>query len=344
MTIPRSGSRRTMGQPRPRSMSMPGAATAAPAAALPPHAVRTRSRRASDLRDAVATVTPHEVTAMQPDLDGVVGTLALPHSRLVYVRYGGSVVVEAPPTQRRVVATIPLGPMHVTIGASARGRIHESAFILAREDRTLMRPDPWAGALVLAADEDRLAQHHAVVVGEADASHRSAPAVGSSAALTQACRDAWQMASTLSPQATSDVVDRFLHVVEDQLLTAMVLSQGLQTIDSRPRGSLRVPYLRDWLEAHHDVDVSICDMARALGVSVRQLQYAVHAETGLTPTELLRETRLRHARELLVAADHGSTKVAEVALACGFAHLGRFSATYAKRFGESPSATLKGCS
>ena len=343
MTIPRSGSRRTMGQPRPRSMSM-ARASAAPAAVLPPHAVRTRSRRASDLRDAVATVTPHEVTAMQPDLDGVVGTLALPHSRLVYVRYGGSVVVEAPPTQRRVVATIPLGPMHVTIGASARGRIHDSAFILAREDRTLMRPDPWAGALVLATDEDRLAQHQAVVVGDADAPQSSAHPVASSVALTQACRHAWQMASTLSPQASSDVVNRFLHVVEDQLLTAMVLSQGPQTVESRPRGSLRVPYLRDWLEAHHDVDVSICDMARALGVSVRQLQYAVHAQTGLTPTELLRETRLRHARELLLAADHGSTKVAQVALACGFAHLGRFSAIYANRFGESPSATLKGSS
>jgi len=323
---------------------MAPAAPAAPAAVLPPHAVRTRSRRASDLRDAVAAVTPHEVTAIQSDLDGMVGILALPHSRLVFVRYGGSVVVEAPPTQRRVVATIPLGPMHVTIGAASRGRIHDSAFILARQDRTLMRPDPWAGALVLAADADRLAQHQAVVVGDADAPRRSAPAAASSAALTQACRHAWQMASTLSPEAPGDVVDRFLHVVEDQLLTAMVLSQGPQTVDSHPRGSLRVPYLRDWLEAHHDVDVSICDMARALGVSVRQLQYAVHAETGLTPTELLRETRLRHARTLLLAADHGSMKVAQIALTCGFAHLGRFSSTYSRRFGESPSATLKGSS
>jgi AraC-like DNA-binding protein len=322
-------------------MSMPSAATAAPAvpAVLPPHAVRTRSRRASDLRDAVAAVTPHEVTAMQPDLDGMVGTLAMSHSTLVYVRYGGSVVVEAPPTESRVVATIPLGPMHVTVGAAARGRVHDAGFILARRERTLMRPDPWAGALVLAADAERLAKHQAVVLGDVQAK-RAQP---TTATLTRACRQAWQAATTLTPDASRDVVGRFMHVVEDQLLTALVMSWGRAPVEAPPRGTARVTYLRDWLETHHGIDISTCDMARELGVSVRQLQYAVLAETGLTPSELLRETRLRHARELLLTSDRETTTVSAVALACGFAHLGRFSAAYATRFGEAPSVTLRGC-
>jgi AraC-like DNA-binding protein len=322
-------------------MSMPSAATAGPAAeaALPPHAVRTRSRRASDLRDAVATVTPHEVTPMQPDLDGMVGTLALANSTLVYVRYGGSVVVEAPPTERRVVATIPLGPMHVTVGAAARGRALDAGFILARRERTLMRPDPWAGALVLAADDERLAKHHTVVLGDAPAKREQL----ATASLTHVCRQAWQAATTLTPEASRDVVERFMHVVEDQLLTALVLSWGRAPMEAPPRGVARVTYLRDWLETNHGIDISTCDMARELNVSVRQLQYAVLAETGLTPSELLRETRLRHARELLLAGDRETTSVSSVALTCGFAHLGRFSATYASRFGEAPSVTLRGC-
>lgn len=320
---------------------MPGAATAAQAApaALPPHAVRTRSRRAADLRDAVATVTPHEVTPMQPDLDGMVGTLAMSHSTLVFVRYGGSVIVEAPPTERRVVATIPLGPMHVTVGAAARGRVHDAGFILARRDRTLMRPDPWAGALVLAADDERLSTHQRVVLGEAKAK-RDHPATAS---LTQACRQAWHAATSLTPDASRDVVERYMHVVEDQLLTALVLSWGRANVDAPPRGAARVTSLRDWLETNHGIDISTCDMARELGVSVRQLQYAVLAETGLTPSELLRETRLRHAREMLLTGDRDNTTVSSVALACGFAHLGRFSATYATKFGEAPSVTLRGC-
>ena len=36
-----------------------------------------------------------------------------------------------------------------------------------------------------------------------------------------------------------------------------------------------------------------------------------------------------------------ATAVTEVALACGFEHLGRFSTRYRDRFGESPSETLR---
>ena len=77
-----------------------------------------RSSKADVLRDAVASVTPHEVTPIGPQLDGLVDVLPLPSSNLVFVRYGGDVLVEAPPTQERVVATVPLGTMHVTMGSS----------------------------------------------------------------------------------------------------------------------------------------------------------------------------------------------------------------------------------
>jgi transcriptional regulator GlxA family with amidase domain len=46
---------------------------------------------------------------------------------------------------------------------------------------------------------------------------------------------------------------------------------------------------------------------------------------------------------MLLTGDRDTTTVSSVALACGFAHLGRFSATYASKFGEAPSVTLRGC-
>ncbi|WP_429861090.1 helix-turn-helix domain-containing protein, partial [Burkholderia cenocepacia] len=52
--------------------------------------------------------------------------------------------------------------------------------------------------------------------------------------------------------------------------------------------------------------------------------------------ELLRAPRLDHARELL----RGSTserRIADIALDCGFTHLGRFAIAYREKFGESPS-------
>ncbi|MNR39034.1 HTH-type transcriptional activator RhaS [compost metagenome] len=51
----------------------------------------------------------------------------------------------------------------------------------------------------------------------------------------------------------------------------------------------------------------------------------------------LRLQRLDAARAQLRRGDAHS--IAEVALRCGFAHLGRFSAYYRERFGELPSET-----
>jgi AraC-like DNA-binding protein len=55
---------------------------------------------------------------------------------------------------------------------------------------------------------------------------------------------------------------------------------------------------------------------------------------------LLRTARLKQARLQLDAPRPGAT-VTEVALDCGFTHLGRFSSEYRRRFGELPSQTLR---
>jgi NAD(P)H dehydrogenase (quinone) len=120
---------------------------------------RLQSSRSSVLRDAVAArTTPHEVHSSQPRLQGEVGALCLATSRLLFVQYGGDVVVEAPATGDRLVATVPRGPMHAREGRRTTGESHMSGFLLSRRDSTVMRPDPWRGALVIASDPDRLAE------------------------------------------------------------------------------------------------------------------------------------------------------------------------------------------
>jgi transcriptional regulator GlxA family with amidase domain len=51
--------------------------------------------------------------------------------------------------------------------------------------------------------------------------------------------------------------------------------------------------------------------------------------------------RLDRIRIELLHADPVTTNVADVAAYWGFAHPGRFSATYAARYGEYPSDTLR---
>ncbi|MGH3516372.1 MAG: helix-turn-helix domain-containing protein [Haloechinothrix sp.] len=46
-------------------------------------------------------------------------------------------------------------------------------------------------------------------------------------------------------------------------------------------------------------------------------------------------------RAELAAADPTTTSVTEIAMQWGFWHLGRFSVTYRRRWGVSPSTTLR---
>ncbi|WP_217184374.1 AraC family transcriptional regulator [Streptomyces sp. AC495_CC817] len=95
-------------------------------------------------------------------------------------------------------------------------------------------------------------------------------------------------------------------------------------------------------ESSTDAELSVLQIANALGVPLRTLQDHVHAASGSTPTAILRDARFRRARELLIAADPQSDTVTAIAERCGFGHLGRFAADYRGRFGESPTETLRG--
>lgn len=85
---------------------------------------------------------------------------------------------------------------------------------------------------------------------------------------------------------------------------------------------------------------SLQGLASELGLSSRTLNRVIRRESGVSPMALLRQARLAEARALL-EAPRPWTNVTRVAFDCGFNHLGRFSVEYARRFGESPSETLR---
>jgi len=98
---------------------------------------------------------------------------------------------------------------------------------------------------------------------------------------------------------------------------------------------------RELLERHAFEELTVPDIAECLGVSVRTLQTALRAETGATPSDLLRSIRLDRAREMLLESSPREQSVTAVAELCGFTHQGRFSALYLKTFGELPSESLR---
>lgn len=111
-------------------------------------------------------------------------------------------------------------------------------------------------------------------------------------------------------------------------------------------GALRRPTRLVDRAVHHmhdrcdDLSLTVLDVARGLGVSLRTLQLAFQRDRDESPSACLRDIRLRQVRTKLQHGSSGDT-VTDLALAHGFFHLGRFAQHYRQRFGESPSATLR---
>lgn len=97
-------------------------------------------------------------------------------------------------------------------------------------------------------------------------------------------------------------------------------------------------YIHD--NAHHDITVS--DIAAAVNVTPRSVQYSFRRHLSTTPLEYLRRVRLDRAHRELQAADPSVDTVMAIAGRWGFSHAGRFSRIYRQAFGNPPSRTLRG--
>lgn len=90
-----------------------------------------------------------------------------------------------------------------------------------------------------------------------------------------------------------------------------------------------------YLEEHlSDGDIGVGDMAAAAAVSRSGLQRKLKQTMGITPQDLLREARIKRARQLLRTSNK---TVAEVAYACGFSDPKYFSRSFKQSTGQSPT-------
>jgi AraC-like DNA-binding protein len=96
-----------------------------------------------------------------------------------------------------------------------------------------------------------------------------------------------------------------------------------------------------FIHRHAAGDVSINDIAAAVHLTPRAVQYLFRRQLDTTPTEYLRRVRLHRAHQELIAGERSATTVTEIAQRWGFAHTGRFAVLYRQTYGQSPHATLK---
>jgi len=88
-------------------------------------------------------------------------------------------------------------------------------------------------------------------------------------------------------------------------------------------------------------DVGINDVAAAVHLTPRAVQYLFRRQLNTTPTEYMRRVRLNRAHQDLVTGAPSATTVTEIAQRWGFAHTGRFAVLYRQTYGQSPHATLR---
>ena len=109
--------------------------------------------------------------------------------------------------------------------------------------------------------------------------------------------------------------------------TAMVLPRHLKLAE-------------DYMRAHLDAPITNEQLAALTGISLRTLYNSFRKFRGVSPMRHLRDLRMEKVREELL--DTGTLgNVTSVATRWGFFELGRFAAEYKRRYGESPSDTLR---
>ena len=132
---------------------------------------------------------------------------------------------------------------------------------------------------------------------------------------------------------------------DDMLLTALLSlphnqREKLYPDHRNPVAPGIVHRAEEYMRAYLNETISIIDLLGICDCSRSALFEAFQNSRGYTPMEFLSEQRLQSARQKLLK-HHSKPSVASIALGCGFTHLGRFSRVYRKRFGESPSDTLR---
>jgi AraC-like DNA-binding protein/tetratricopeptide (TPR) repeat protein len=93
-----------------------------------------------------------------------------------------------------------------------------------------------------------------------------------------------------------------------------------------------------YMRANISERITLTGLSSACGVPERTLLRQFQRFVGLAPLAYLRRLRLNVAKSELVSAQC-TDAISDIAMRCGFSHLGRFATEYRRLFGETPSIT-----
>ncbi len=135
--------------------------------------------------------------------------------------------------------------------------------------------------------------------------------------------------------------------IEELIISSLLLIQESNVHNdlvraSQRRGRRSVRQSIEYIEQNLSLPISLNEIAANTHLSARSIQQGFRDDLDTTPMAYVRERRLLRVRaELADSMPSDGVTVTGVAERWGFSHLGNFAVTYRKRFGESPSETLR---
>lgn len=137
-----------------------------------------------------------------------------------------------------------------------------------------------------------------------------------------------------------------LESIESSLLSAILHTfPHNQSLRMQNRLSPAAPaYVRraeDFIRANLSNTIAIAEVCAIAGVSPRTLQDGFRRFRDSTPALYIRNLRLDLARRQIASTSEADTSITQIALNCGFNHVGRFASLYFERFGEKPLQALR---
>jgi AraC-like DNA-binding protein len=270
----------------------------------------------------------------------------LPGIWLGYIEYGAAVTARVSPRRGDYWVHVPLrGGFESAMGGLVTECSARRGVIASPREIHVIRSRPGAARLSLSINGETLAVQLAALLGDAPGARLEfMPGIGLDhgygANLAQALHAAAARLESedwpRSPLAASEF--------EQAVMTELLLchpSNYSRALGRRmhPIAPRDVARALEFMHEHLAQPIRLADLVRVSGVAGRTLLKHFEDFEGQSPMRYLRGLRMKRVREQLLSGRTQS--VARSARRWGFAHLGRFSVEYRRRFGEPPSATLQ---
>ncbi|MEN3533679.1 AraC family transcriptional regulator [Microbispora sp. ZYX-F-249] len=284
-------------------------------------------------------------------LDARLNGLTFDGVGLYSLGYGTEVLITPQPLDEHLLVEIPLiGAAEVSHGRERIVSTPECASVLSLTRPVSMRWAPGHAQLVARFDRAALEAHLGKLIGRTP---RRPLTFSLGMDLTRPPARSWLSVVDLlrrEAECGGAMLEQPVAVrqLEGLLMTQLLLAQPSNYSEALSEGQSRVAPTAvqravDLIEAHAAEPLTVEEIAEAVGVGARALQEGFRRHLETTPMRYLREVRLERVHSELTVQDPGAATVTDVAYRWGFVHLGRFALAYRRRFGESPSETLRRC-